>query len=128
MIEIAPYRHLALAPLLAFAFASLLASVVMLASRADASRRRRVYLAAGIAGIVCAVASSIFWSTRHAGTGNHASWGWPRAVYTRWVSWEAPERHSGIRWQGIVENAVFYGAAAALIGSVGAVRRGHRAR
>ena len=124
MIEIAPYHHLAIAPLLAVALGSIVAAVVVL-HLAALRRRHRLYLVAAVLGVLCALASGAFWSSRHAGTGTQTSWGWPRMIYGRWVSWEVVQRQEGIRWQGIVENTVFYGAFAMVAGSlVLAARRG----
>ena len=128
MIEIAPYRHLAIVPLLAVALASILASVIVLHVAAPRFRRHRLYLVAAVLGVLCALASGAFRSSRHAGTGTQTAWGWPRMIYGRWVSWEVVQRQEGVRWQGIVENTVFYGAVAMLAGSlVIAVRRGSAA-
>ena len=87
-------------------------------------------LAAGfLAGALSAGASA----TRHAGTGTYTTGGWPRPVYTRWVSWErdasAPDaRRGGPRLRGLLENAIFYSGIAALGatvlgGAAGAARR-----
>jgi hypothetical protein len=125
MIEIAPYRHLAIVPLLAVALASIVAAVIVLHFAALRFRRRRLYLSAAALGVLCALASGAFWSSRHAGTGTQTAWGWPRMIYGRWVSWEVVQRQEGVRWQGIIENTVFYGAVALLAGSlVLAARRG----
>jgi hypothetical protein len=80
---------------------------------------RRVVLAAAVAGLLLAAASVIFRSSRAAGTGNHTAFGWPRPVYTRWVSWETSERIQGIRARGVAENAIFYATMIALAGSLG---------
>ncbi len=125
MIEIAPYRHLAIVPLLAVALASIGAAVIVVHLAALRFRRHRLYLSAAVVGVLCALASGVFWSSRHAGTGTLTAWGWPRMIYGRWVSWEVVQRQEGVRWQGIVENTVFYGAVAMLAGSlVFAARRG----
>ena len=125
MIEIAPYRHLAIVPLLAVALACILAAVIVLRLAAPRFQRSRLYLGAVVIGVLCALASGAFWSSRHAGTGTQTAWGWPRMIYGRWVSWEVVESQEGVRWQGIAENTVFYGAAAVLAGSLGlAARRG----
>jgi hypothetical protein len=79
----------------------------------------RLVIVAAVAGLVLAATSVGFRSSREAGTGNHTAFGWPRAVYTRWVSWETGERIQGIRLRGIAENAVFYAAMFALAGSLG---------
>ena len=114
MIEISPYRHLAILPLLSVAVACILAAVIVLHLSASRIQRRRLYLSAVVVGVLCAVASGVFWSSRHAGTGTQTAWGWPRIIYGRWVSWEAVERYEGVRWRGIAENTVFYSAAAVL--------------
>jgi hypothetical protein len=129
MIEIAPDRHLAIIPLLAVALASIVAAVIVLHLAALRFRHPRLYLSAAVLGVLCALASVVFWSSRHAGTGTQTAWGWPRMVYGRWVSWEVVQREEGVRWQGIVENTVFYGAIATLAGSlVLAARRGSARR
>ena len=114
MIEIASDRQLAIATLLAVALASTVAAVLVLRVAARSLRHPRLYLSAAGLGVLCAIASAVFRSARHAGTGTQTAWGWPRMVYGRWVSWEAVQQREGVRWQGIVENAVFYGAVALL--------------
>jgi ABC-type branched-subunit amino acid transport system permease subunit len=131
MIEIPPYRHLAIVPLLAVALASIVAAAIVLHFAVPRFRRHRLYLSAAILGVLCALSSVAFRSARHAGTGTQTTWGWPRMIYGRWVSWEVVQRQEGVHWQGIVENAAFYGAVALLVGSlVLAARRGsaHSAR
>ena len=123
MIEIAPYRHLAIVPLLAVALGCLLTAFVVARFAAPGVARHRLYWSAIIVGVLCAIGSGTLRSARHAGTGTQTEWGWPRAVYTRWVSWEVDERREGVRWQGLVENTVFYGAAAVLLGSLALVVR-----
>jgi len=118
MIEIAPYRHLAIVPLLTVALASIVATVIVLHLAALGFRRHRLYLNAAVLGVLCALASGAFWSSRHAGTGTQTAWGWPRMIYGRWVSWEVVQRREGVHWQGIVENTVFYAAVAMLAGSL----------
>ena len=119
MIEIASDRLLPLATLLAIAFAAALATVIVLAARHLRDVAGRLATAAVVAGVVLAVASAVFSSSRGAGTGTYTAFGWPRAVYTRWVSWETPDRVRGIRLQGVAENAIFYAAVFALAGSLG---------
>ena len=94
----------------------LVAALMLLHGRAI--RSHRLYTIAALLGLAGALASGAFWSSRHAGTGTQTSWGWPRMVYGRWVSWETPDRREGIHWRGIVENTVFYGAVAMLAGSL----------
>jgi hypothetical protein len=118
MIEIAPYRLLAIVPLLTMAVACILAAVIVLRLAAPRFQRHRLYLSAGVVGVLCALVSGAFWSSRHAGTGTQTTWGWPRIIYGRWVSWEVVERQEGVRWQGVAENTVFYGAVAVLVGSL----------
>lgn len=125
MIEIAPYRHLAILPLLAVAVASIAAAVMVLRAAGLWPGRHRLYSVAAVVGLLCALGSGVFWSSRHAGTGTQTTWGWPRMIYGRWVSWEVVHQVEGVRWQGIVENTVFYGAIAMLAGSLFlAARRG----
>jgi hypothetical protein len=119
VIEIAPDRLLPLATLLAIAFAAALATVIVLAAWRLRAVAGRLAAAAVVAGVVLAVSSALFRSSRGAGTGTSTAFGWPRAVYTRWVSWETPERVEGIRLQGIAENAIFYAAVSALAVSLG---------
>jgi hypothetical protein len=97
---------------------------------AGGQRFSREFLAwALVAGLATGALSAVARAERHAGTGIYTTWGWPRPVYTRWVSWELPagtadSRHGGLRLRGLVENAIFYGGLAALIGAtVGATRR-----
>jgi hypothetical protein len=124
VIEIAPYRHLAIAPLLAVAVACVIAAAVIAHFSAQGLPRRRLYWSSIVVGLLCAIGSGTVRSARHAGTGTQTEWGWPRVAYTRWVSWEVDERREGVRWQGLAENAVFYGAAALLLGSLTlAIRR-----
>ena len=130
MIEIAPYQHLAIVPLLAAALVMIVAAGIVLHLAAPWVRRRRLYLSAAVLGVLCALASGAVRSSRDAGTGTQTAWGWPRTIYGRWVSWEVVDRRDGVRWQGIIENTVFYGAGAILFGSlVIATRRrpAHRA-
>src|SRR5688572_27607656 len=122
MFEVAPHHHLPIFRLLAFAIPAAAAGVLLL-YLANRARLRHVVVRAAIAGVLCAGASAVFWSTRGAGTGTQNAWGWPRVVYTRWVSWETAERIEGIRWQGLAENTVFYGAAVIFVGSLFAVSR-----
>ena len=118
MIEIAPGRLLPMATLLTLAFAAAAGTAIMLTVWRLSHVAGRLGMAAVVAGLVLAAASAVFRSSRDAGTGTYTAWGWPRAVYTRWVSWETPQRIRGIRLQGIAENAIFYAAAAALAGSL----------
>jgi hypothetical protein len=118
MIEISPYRHLAVLPMLAVTLALIGAAVIVLQLGAVRFPRRRLYFRAATLGLFCALASGAFWSSRHAGTGTQTAWGWPRVVYARWVSWEIEHRQEGIRWRGILANTVFYGAVAMLGSSI----------
>lgn len=108
-----------MATLLSLAFAAGIGGAIVLTACRLRNVGSRLATAAAVAGLVLAAASAVFRSTRDAGTGTHTAWGWPRAVYTRWVSWETPQRMRGIRLQGVAENAIFYAAAAALVGSLG---------
>ena len=123
MIEIAPYYHQPLARLLAVIVPALVVALLLL-RRLDAPRRRRVLTRALVLGALCAVASVVIYTSRGAGTGTQTSWGWPRMVFRLWQSWEAGERTHGIHWRGLIENAAFYGALAAVIGALLARRRG----
>jgi hypothetical protein len=89
-------------------------------------RRRTLMILAITIGMACAAVSTVRYAERSAGTGTYGTWGWPRAVYTRWVSWEIPtERHGGFQLRGLIENAVLYSAAAAaLLSLFGGVRLG----
>jgi hypothetical protein len=123
LIEIAPFRYLAIFHLLSLALTSVVVAILV-RRLAKVPLQRRSLLRAIMVGVVCALASTAFWSSRHAGTGTQMAWGWPRMNYGRWVSWETAERIERVRWQGIVENTVFYTAAALLAGSlIVAVRR-----
>jgi len=81
---------------------------------------RRLILRALALGLVAALVSASVVSSRSAGTGTYTTWGWPRAVYARWSSWERPAGapdavHAGPRLQGLLEDGIFYsgiGAAA----------------
>jgi hypothetical protein len=82
-------------------------------------RRRTLIILAVTVGLICSAASTVKYAERSAGTGTYGTWGWPRAVYTRWVSWEIPtERHGGFQLRGLIENAILYGAAAAALVSL----------
>ena len=118
MIEIAPYRYLAIVQLLSVAVASIVAAAILLRLTDLRVRRHRLYLGATALGGLCTLASGAFWSSRHAGTGTRTAWGWPRMIYGRWISWEVVQRQEGVSWPGIVENTVFYGAVAMLAGSL----------
>ena len=123
MIEIAPERLLPLASLLSIAMAAALGTVVVLAAWRLRVVAGRLATAAAVVGLLVAVGSAVFRSSRGAGTGTHTAFGWPRPVYTRWVSWETRERIQGIRLRGIAENAIFYATMTALAGSVGLAAR-----
>ena len=94
------------------------AVALLLLRRSDVPRRRRVLTRAALAGLLCAGASAVVYSSRGAGTGTQTAWGWPRFVYSRWESHENSERTEGLRWRGVLENAAFYGAVAALVGGL----------
>ena len=82
-------------------------------------RRRALIVLATVLGVTLSAISSVRYAERSAGTGTYGTWGWPRAVHTRWVSWEIPtERHGGFQLRGLIENAILYGAAAAAFVSV----------
>jgi hypothetical protein len=123
MLQIAPHYRLPILQLLAFAIPTAAVGVLLLYLANKVQLRRGVARAA-VAGVLCAGVSAALWSTRGAGTGTQTAWGWPREIYTRWVSWETGERIEGIRWQGFAENTVFYGAAAILMGSLFIAARG----
>jgi hypothetical protein len=122
MFEIAPHYRLPIFRLLAFAIPAAAVGVLLL-YLGNKAQFRHVVARAAIAGVLCAGASAVLWSTRGAGTGTQTAWGWPRVVYARWVSWETAQRSEGIRWQGFAENTVFYGAIATLVGSLFIVAR-----
>jgi hypothetical protein len=129
MIEIAPYQHMAIVPLLAVALGCIVAALIIVRLAASGLPRHRLYWSAIIIGVLCALGSGTLRSSRHSGTGTQTEWGWPRAIYTRWVSFEVDGRRDGLRWQGLAENTVFYGAAVLLLGSlVFAGRRGRPTR
>jgi hypothetical protein len=122
-------------------FATLLAWAIGLWGGAFILRRligglrvgRRFVARALAAGLLAGALSAGVRAARHAGTGTYTTWGWPRPVYTRWVSWErdasAPgARRGGPRLRGLLENAIFYGGGAAfgatvLVAAAGAARR-----
>ena len=82
-------------------------------------RWRTVIILAVTLGLMCSAMSTVKYAERSAGTGTYGTWGWPRAVYTRWVSWEIPaERHGGFQFRGLIENAILYGAVAAALASL----------
>ena len=122
MIEIAPHYHWAIARLAAVLVPAIVVALLLLLTL-DAPRRRRVLTRAPVIGAVCAVASVVVYTSRGAGTGTQTAWGWPRIVFSLWQSWETGQRSHGIRWQGLIENAAFYGALALLIGAMLARRR-----
>jgi len=122
MFEIAAHDRFPMFRLLTFALLAGAVGLVLLYV-ANRARLRRVVARAAVAGVLCAAASASLWSTRSAGTGTQTAWGWPRVVYARWVSWETAERSEGIRWSGLAENAVFYGAAATLVAGLLMVTR-----
>ena len=123
MVEIAPHYHQAITRLIAVIVPALVVALLLL-RRLDAQRRRRVLLSAAAIGALCAVASAAVYTSRGAGTGTQTAWGWPRVVFSLWQSWETGERTHGIRWRGLLENAAFYAALAAMIGAMLALRRG----
>ena len=103
--------------------AAVLGTVIVLAAWRLRVVTGRIATAAAVAGLLLAGASAVLRSSRGAGTGTHTTFGWPRAVYTRWVSWESTERTQGIRLRGVAENAIFYAALTALAGSLGVAAR-----
>ena len=123
MIDIAPERLLPFATLLAIAFAAMVGAAMMLATRRLRALADRLVLSAAVVGLILAAASAVFRSSRQAGTGNHTAFGWPRAMYTRWVSWETNERVQGIQPRGVAQNAFFYATLVALAGSLGLAAR-----
>ena len=122
MIEIAPHSHQAIARLLAVIVPALVVALLLL-RRLEAQRGRRVLIGAVVIGALCAVASVVVYTSRGSGTGTQTAWGWPRVIFSLWQSWETGQRSHGLRWQGLIENAVFYGALAALIGALRVRRR-----
>jgi uncharacterized membrane protein len=122
MIEIPVHYHQAITRVIAVIVPALVVALLLL-RRLDAPRRRRVLLRAVILGALCAVASLVVYTSRGAGTGTQTAWGWPRVVFSLWQSWETGQRSHGIRWQGLIENAAFYGALAGLLGALLARRR-----
>jgi hypothetical protein len=112
MVEIPAHWHQAITRLIAVVVPALIVASLLLRGR-DARDRRRVLASAAAIGALCAVVSVVLYTRRGAGTGTQTAWGWPRVVYSLWQSWETGERTHGIRWRGLVENAVFYGALAA---------------
>jgi hypothetical protein len=123
MIDIAPGRLLPLATLLSLAFAAGIGAAIILAAWHLRDRAGRLAIAAAMGALVLTAASAVFRSSREAGTGHHTAFGWPRAVYTRWVSWETSERIQGVRLRGVTENAMFYAPMIALAGSLGLAAR-----
>jgi hypothetical protein len=123
MVEIPAHYHQAIARLLAVIVPALVIALLLL-RRHDAPVRRRVLSRAVALGALCALASVVVYTSRGAGTGTQTAWGWPRTVYSLWQSWETGERTHGIRWRGLLENAVFYGALAGMIGALLARPRG----
>lgn len=117
MIEIAAHYHQPLARLLAVIVVAIIAACLLL-RRADSRERRRTLVRAAAAGILCAVLSVVLYWSRDAGTGTQTAWGWPRTVFSLWQSWETGERTHGVHWRGLLENAAFYGVAAAALGGV----------
>ena len=122
MIEIAPHSHQAIARLLAVIVPAIVVAFLLL-HRLEAQRGRRVLIGAVVIGALCAVASVVVYTSRGSGTGTQTAWGWPRVIFSLWQSWETGQRSHGLRWQGLIENAVFYGALAALIGALRVRRR-----
>ncbi len=66
--------------------------------------------------------------SRHAGTGELTTYGWPKPVYTVVRYPENGSVHSGVVWRGIVENLLFYGAIALLGASITSGRRASSSR
>lgn len=124
MIEIVAQQRPPLATLLVVIAAALALAVVAMRMRSDGWRRWPDARALGIAlliGFLLTGVSAVASSDRHAGTGTEHALGWPRVVYARWSSWEAPEEREGVRWRGIAENIAVYSAGALLL--VALVRR-----
>jgi hypothetical protein len=126
MVEIEPGNLLPLATLLSFALVAATGAAIVLTLGRRRDVAGRLAAAAAVAGLVLAAGSAVLRSSRGAGTGTYTAFGWPRAVYTRWVSWETAERRQGLRAVGLAENAAFYGSLAALAGSLGFAARRRR--
>jgi len=112
MVEIPAHWHQAIARLIAVVVPALIVTMLLLRGR-DAHERRRVLASAAVIGALCAALSVVVYTRRGAGTGIQTAWGWPRVVYSLWQAFEDGERSHGLRWRGLLENAVFYGALAA---------------
>lgn len=85
------------------------------------------------AGLAAGALSAPARASRAAGTGTYTTWGWPRPIYTRWVAWELPAgapgaRQGGPRLRGLLENAIFYGGAAAALGAAAGAGRARSGR
>ncbi len=122
MIEIPAHYHQPFARLLVAIVVGAAVAFLLLRRMRAPDRRRRLMRAAA-AGILCAVLSAVLYSSRGAGTGTQTAWGWPRTVFSLWQSWETGQRSHGIDWRGVIENALFYGALAAVIGALRARSR-----
>lgn len=118
MIDISPHKLLAIFPLLVVGLASIVGALVLLRFGRSRPAHGRLYPGAVLVGMSCMLASGMFRSSRHAGTGTQTTWGWPRMIYRRWESWEVVQREQGVHWQGTIENTVFYGAIALLVGAL----------
>ena len=117
MVEIPAHYHQAITTLIAVIVPALVVALLLL-RRLDAPLRRRVLLRAALVGVLSAVASVVVYTARGAGTGTQTAWGWPRTIFSLWQSWETGQRSHAIRWQGLIENALFYGTLAAAIGAL----------
>lgn len=124
MIEIAAHQRPPLAPLLAIAAIALALSLVVarLRFRAWVPDLRTLAVAA-LAALLLTGAGIVARSERDSGTGTQSAWGWPRAVYTRWASWDTSEESEHIRWVGIFENVVTWAGPALLLATLARRRR-----
>jgi hypothetical protein len=90
--------------------------------------RRRALIAAALVGVAGMIGSTALVSRRHAGMGTEIARGWPRVVHSRWESFDGSERRAGVHVRGAMENALAYGAAAALLGALATAAMTARAR
>jgi hypothetical protein len=123
MIAIDASARLPLATLLFLALL-LVALACVLLRRTPSGTRWRAVTSAAIVGVLLAGGSSALESRRHAGTGTETARGWPRAVHTRWESFDTPERRSGVDVRGLGESALFYAAVVAAVLAGAATVRG----
>ena len=72
--------------------------------------RLRFWVALGAASVFLSACSAFYRVSDGSGTGTRTSYGWPKAFYFHWKSWEGPEEGQGIDILFMLGNSMFYAA------------------